>query len=131
MADSVRLLGYSRPSGHTKIYECSSRTDSGSELSGFRPVISSVTRSIIVCNTHADKTTFTIRFIPNSQEDSAISPSDSYNIFDSVPIAGKATTVISPGILMRQGKTADLSDYITVYSANNSVNFFIFGVETT
>ena len=134
MADSVRLLGYRRPSSHETIYTCSSRTDADSALSGFRPIVSSIIRSIVVCNTGSTNTTFTIRLIPDSTEDptsGGLSPSDNFNLFDSVILGGKTTKVISPGIIMSQGKSAILADYLTVQSGNGLSNFYVFGVETT
>lgn len=134
MADSVRMLGYRRPISHETIYVCSSRDDGDGSLSGFRPIVSSIIRSIIVCNTGSDQTDFTIRLIPDSTEDSSsggISPSDSYNLFDSVVLPAKSTKVISPGIIMSQGKSASLADYLTVQSGNGLSNFYVFGVETT
>jgi len=141
MADAPRLLGYAvATTGHTTIYACPTRTDGPSALSGMRPRVVTLVRSLVVCNRHTAPVTFTIRMIPDSTVaagGTGLTPGVGHDLFHTVPIGTSETKVISPGIFLNQGNenadgTVIHSDYLTVQaSVATVVNFFVFGVETT
>tara|TARA_Y100001949_G_scaffold129298_1_gene110748 strand:+ start:59 stop:415 length:357 start_codon:yes stop_codon:yes gene_type:complete len=116
MAEVIKILGNAKLTGsYVSVYTVPKMIGSDNAVG---PIPQAIVGSIVLCETAGSSANIDIRIVPRGDVEGG-----QHNIFDTLPMSGRETKIISPGI------TISSEDKITAKASTTDVNIFIFGSE--